>query len=318
MSKTIDEKVVQMKFNNGQFERNVAKSMQTLDSLKFKLKTMDFRKSAADLENVGNAAKKIDMSGLSQGIETVHAKFSALQVIGVTALSNITNSAVNAGKRIVASLGDSLINGGHNRAQKIKDAKFQMEGLLGSEEYAKQWNRIDQSINYAVADTAYGYDSAARAASQFLASNVKVGDQMDRSLRAISGVAAMTNSTYDDIANVFTRVAGQSRVMAVDLNSLASRGLNAAAVLGKSLNKSESEIRDMVSKGKISFQDFADAMDEAFGEHAKKGNETFQGALANMKAAMSRIGAKVWDPLLDNQRDVFNQARLLINDLNSL
>jgi len=316
MSKTIDEKVVQMKFNNSQFERNVAKSMQTLDSLKFKLKTMDFRKSAADLENVGNAAKKIDMSGLSQGIETVHAKFSALQVIGVTALSNITNSAVNAGKRIVASLGDSLINGGRNRAQKIKDAKFQMEGLLGSEEYAKQWNRIDQSINYAVADTAYGYDSAARAASQFLASNVKVGDQMDRSLRAISGVAAMTNSTYDDIANVFTRVAGQSRVMAVDLNSLASRGLNAAAVLGKSLNKSESEIRDMVSKGKISFQDFADAMDEAFGEHAKKGNETFQGALANMKAAMSRIGAKVWDPLLDNQRDVFNQARLLINDLN--
>ena len=316
MSKTIDEKVVQMKFDNGQFERNVAKSMQTLDSLKFKLKTMDFRKSAADLENVGNAAKKIDMSGLSQGIETVHAKFSALQVIGVTALSNITNSAVNAGKRIVASLGDSLINGGRNRAQKIKDAKFQMEGLLGSEEYAKQWNRIDQSINHAVADTAYGYDSAARAASQFLASNVKVGDQMDRSLRAISGVAAMTNSTYDDIANVFTRVAGQGRVMAVDLNSLASRGLNAAAVLGKSLNKSESEIRDMVSKGKISFQDFADAMDEAFGEHAKKGNETFQGALANMKAAMSRIGAKVWDPLLDNQRDVFNQARLLINDLN--
>ena len=316
MSKTIDEKVVQMKFDNGQFERNVAKSMQTLDSLKFKLKTMDFRKSAADLENVGNAAKKIDMSGLSQGIETVHAKFSALQVIGVTALSNITNSAVNAGKRIVASLGDSLINGGRNRAQKIKDAKFQMEGLLGSEEYAKQWNRIDQSINHAVADTAYGYDSAARAASQFLASNVKVGDQMDRSLRAISGVAAMTNSTYDDIANVFTRVAGQGRVMAIDLNSLAARGMNAAAVLGKALNKSESEIRDMVSKGQISFDTFAKAMDEAFGEHAKKGNETFQGALANMKAAMSRIGAKVWDPLLDNQRDVFNQARLLINDLN--
>ena len=316
MSKTIDEKVVQMKFDNGQFERNVAKSMQTLDSLKFKLKTMDFRKSAADLENVGNAAKKIDMSGLSQGIETVHAKFSALQVIGVTALSNITNSAVNAGKRIVASLGDSLINGGRNRAQKIKDAKFQMEGLLGSEEYAKQWNRIDQSINHAVADTAYGYDSAARAASQFLASNVKVGDQMDRSLRAISGVAAMTNSTYDDIANVFTRVAGQGRVMAIDLNSLAARGMNAAAVLGKALNKSESEIRDMVSKGQISFDTFAKAMDDAFGEHAKKGNETFQGALANMKAAMSRIGAKVWDPLLDNQRNVFNQARLLINDLN--
>ena len=317
MSKTIDEKVVQMKFDNAQFEQNVSKSLKTLDELKFKLKTMDFRKSASSLESVGDAARKIDMSGLSQGIETVHAKFSALQVMGVTALANITNSAVNAGKKIASSLTDSLINGGRNRAQKIKDAKFTMEGLLGKEEYDKQWSRIDQSINYAVADTAYGYDSAARAASQFLASSVKVGDEMDRSLRAISGVAAMTNSTYDDISNIFTRVAGQGRVMAVDLNSLAARGLNAAAILGKSLNKSESEVRDMVSKGKISFQQFADAMDASFGEHAKEGNKTFQGALANMKAAMSRIGAKVWDPLLDNQRDVFNQMRLLINDLNN-
>ena len=317
MSKTIDEKVVQMKFNNGQFERNVAKSMQTLDSLKFKLKTMDFRKSAADLENVGNAAKKIDMSGLSQGIETVHAKFSALQVIGVTALSNITNSAVNAGKKIVSALGDALVNGGKNRALNIQNAKFQIEGLLGTEEFQKQWTRIDESINWAVKDTAYGYDSAAKAASQFMASSVKVGEQMDYSLRAISGVAAMTNSTYDDIANVFTRVAGQGRVMAIDLNSLAARGMNAAAVLGKALNKSESEIRDMVSKGQISFDTFAKAMDDAFGEHAKKGNETFEGALANMKAAMSRIGAKVWDPLLTNQRDVFNQMRLLFNDLNN-
>ena len=216
MSKTIDEKVVQMKFDNGNFEQNVAKSLKTLDTLKFKLKTMDFSKSASDLEGVGNAAKKIDMSGLSQGIETVHAKFSALQVIGVTALANITNSAVNAGKRIVSALGDSLINGGRDRAQKIKDAKFQMEGLLGAEEYAKQWDRIDESINFAVKDTAYGYDAAARAASQFLASNVKVGNEMDKSLRAISGVAAMTNSTYDDISNIFTRVAGQGRVMAVD------------------------------------------------------------------------------------------------------
>ena len=317
MSKTIDEKVVQMKFDNSHFEQNVSKSLKTLDTLKYKLKTMDFSRSASDLEGVGKAAKKIDMSGLSQGIETVHAKFSALQVIGVTALSNITNSAINAGKRIVSSLGDALVNSGKNRALNIQNAKFQIEGLLGTEEFQKQWARIDESINWAVKDTAYGYDSAAKAASQFMASNIKVGKQMDYSLRAISGVAAMTNSTYDDIANVFTRVAGQGRVMAIDLNSLAARGMNAAATLGQALGKSEAEIRDMVSKGQISFDMFAKAMDDAFGEHAKKCNETFEGSLANMKAAMSRIGAKVWDPLLTNQRDVFNQMRLLFNDLNN-
>ena len=317
MSKTIDEKVVEMRFDNGNFEKNVSKSLHTLDSLKFKLNTLDFRGTSDNITNLAKNIKNIDMSPLTRGIETVQAKFSALQVIGVTALANLTNSAINAGKNMVYTMTNSIIQGGRNRAQKIKDAKFQMEGLLGTEEYKKQWDRIDESINYAVKDTAYGYDSAARAASQFLASNVKVGEEMDRSLRAISGVAAMTNSSYDDISNIFTRISGQGRIMANDLNSLAARGLNAAAILGKSMNKSESEIRDMTSKGKISFNDFAKAMDDAFGAHAKKGNETFTGSLENMKAAMSRIGAKIWDPLLDNQRDVFNQVRLLMNDLNN-
>ena len=316
MSKVVDERVVQMQFDNSNFEKNVAKTLRTIDKLKWSITDHDISKKNV-FNDLNKAANNVDMSGLSKGIETVQTKFSALQVMGVTALANLTNSAVNAGKKITSALTDSLINGGRERSQKIKDAKFQIEGLLGEEEYAKQWARIDESINYAVADTAYGYDSAARAASQFLASSVKVGDEMDRSLRAISGVAAMTNSTYDDISNIFTRIAGQGRVMAMDLNSLASRGLNAAAILGKSMGKTESEVRDMVSDGKISFQQFADAMDNAFGEHAKKGNETFSGALANMKAAMSRIGAKLWDPLIDNERDVFNQMRLLINDLNN-
>lgn len=316
MSKVVDERVVQMQFDNSNFEKNVAKTLRTIDKLKWSITDHDISKKNV-FNDLNKAVNNVDMSGLSKGIETVQTKFSALQVMGVTALANLTNSAVNAGKKIASALTDSLINGGRERSQKIKDAKFQIEGLLGEEEYAKQWARIDESINYAVADTAYGYDSAARAASQFLASSVKVGDEMDRSLRAISGVAAMTNSTYDDISNIFTRIAGQGRVMAIDLNSLASRGLNAAAILGKSMGKTESEVRDMVSDGKISFQQFADAMDNAFGEHAKKGNETFSGALANMKAAMSRIGAKLWDPLIDNERDVFNQMRLLINDLNN-
>ena len=316
MSKVVDERVVQMQFDNSNFEKNVAKTLRTIDKLKWSITDHDISKKNV-FNDLNKAANNVDMSGLSKGIETVQTKFSALQVMGVTALANITNSAVNAGKRMASALTDSLINGGRQRAQAIKDAKFQMEGLLGTEEYNRQFARIDESINYAVQDTAYGYDEAAKAASQFLASSIKVGDEMDRSLRAISGVAAMTNSSYSDIANIFTRVAGQGRVMAMDLNSLASRGLNAAAILGKSMGKTEAEVRDMVSDGKISFQQFADAMDSAFGEHAKKGNETFQGALANMKAAMKKIGAKIWDPLLDNERDVFNQMRLLINDLNN-
>ena len=101
MSKQIDQRVVQMQFDNAQFERNVSTTMSTIEKLKQKL---NFTGTAKGLENVNSAAKKVDMSGLSNGVGAVQAKFSALEVMGVTALANITNSAVNAGKRIVSAL----------------------------------------------------------------------------------------------------------------------------------------------------------------------------------------------------------------------
>ena len=101
MSKTIDERVVSMQFDNAQFERNVSVSMSTLDKLK---KALKFDNAGKSLENIGKAAKSVDMSGLNTAVDTVKAKFSALDVVAVTALANITNSALNAGKNIVKSL----------------------------------------------------------------------------------------------------------------------------------------------------------------------------------------------------------------------
>lgn len=101
MSKTIDERVVSMRFDNKQFESNVQTSLSTLDKLKRALKLDDASKG---LEKVSSTAKNVDMSSLSKGVETVSTKFSALQVAGVTALANITNSAVNAAKNFVSAL----------------------------------------------------------------------------------------------------------------------------------------------------------------------------------------------------------------------
>ena len=93
--------VVEMRFDNRQFEQNVATTMSTLDKFKQKL---NFRGAGKGLEEIGTAAQKVDMRGLGSGVEAVSAKFSALQVVGITALANITNSAINAGKRIVSAL----------------------------------------------------------------------------------------------------------------------------------------------------------------------------------------------------------------------
>ena len=95
MSTTVDNRVVEMRFDNKQFESNVRTSISTLEKLK---QSLNLSGAAKGLEDVNAAAKQIDMNGLGKGVETLRARFSALQVMGVTALANITNSAVNAGK----------------------------------------------------------------------------------------------------------------------------------------------------------------------------------------------------------------------------
>lgn len=301
---SIDEKVVRMTFDNAKFESAIQVTLKTLDKLKSAL-NMD--KSVVDFNKLAQNLNNVDFSHMSNAIDQVANRFSSFGIVGMTVLQELTKSAMNAAKNIGNALTSQIISGGKKRALNIEQAKFQIQGLG----YA--WADVEEDINYGVKDTAYGLDSAAKAASQLLASNVAVGDSMKAALRGISGVAAMTSSEYDDIARVFTTVAGNGRLMGDQLNQLSARGLNVAATLGQALGKSESQIRDMVSKGKIDFATFSKAMDDAFGAHAKKANDTFTGALSNMKAALSRVGAAFATPAYENFRIAINALTPVID-----
>lgn len=111
MSNVIDQKVVEMRFDNKQFENNVQTSLSTLDRLK---KSLNLEGATKGLENVDAASKKLNFSGLSSAVETVQAKFSAFEVMAVTALANITNSAINAGKQMLRSLTIEPVSQGFN------------------------------------------------------------------------------------------------------------------------------------------------------------------------------------------------------------
>lgn len=304
MSTSVDNRVVQMRFDNAQFEQGAQKSISTMEKLK---SLMNFESSVKGLDKLNTASQNVRFDGIANGVERITDRFSALGIVGMTALQNITNSAVNLGKRLLTAIPKQIMTGGWTRATNIENAKFQLEGL------GVAWEKISEDLDYGVKDTAYGLDEAAVVASQLVASQVEVGDSMKQALRAVSGVAAMTNSSYGDIGRIFTTVAGQGRLMADQLNQLASRGMNAAAVLAKHLGVTEQEVRDMTSKGKIDFATFAEAMDDAFGEHAKEANKTFNGAFSNMKAALNRIGADFATPLRNNMRDVFNSIKPVID-----
>ena len=312
MSKTVDERVVEMRFDNKQFEANVKTSMSTLDKLKSSLKLGDASKG---LENIDKASKNISFDTIASGVEALQKRFSTFGIVGMRVIQNITDSMMGLASKTTSFLTDGIIQGGKNRAMNLENAHFQLQGLLKDEEAVAA---VMKNVSDSVDGTAYSLDSAAKVASQLAASGMRAGDQMFSSLRAVAGVAAMTNSEYDEIGRIFTKVAGQGRLMGDDLLSLSSRGMNAAATLGTYLHKSEAEVREMVSKGKLDFQTFAAAMDDAFGEHAKKANETFTGALSNIRAALARIGALFISPLVEQNGALvrlFNALRERINDV---
>lgn len=297
----VDERVVELKFNNKQFEQETAKSMSTLDKLKEKL---NFKNAESGASQLQRAVANINFNPVISGIGAIETKMSALGIAGKRVIENLTDWAMSSVNKVINKLNPipQIITGGKSRAQNIEQAKFQLEGL------GVAWADIQEDINYGVQDTAYGLDAAAKVASQLVASEVQLGDEMKHALLGISGVAAQTNSSYEEIGHIFTTVAGNGRLMGEQLNQFSYRGLNAAATIGKAIGKTEAEVRDMASKGQISFQMFSEAMFKAFGTHAKDANKTFTGALSNTKAALSRLGADVAAQGFDSIRDILNEV----------
>ena len=307
MSATVDDRIVQLEFDNGQFERGVAQSLTTLDKLKGSL-NMD--SAAKNLTALSNASSHFNLNGISEAVEQVGEKFSYMKYAGLVALSNIVTGAMDAGKKIVSALTSPIITGGWNRAMNLEQANFMMKGLLKTDDAVAA---VMRDVNESVDGTAYSLDAAAKVAAQFAASGVKAGENMLPSLKAVAGTAAMTNSSFEEIGQIFTTVAGQGKLMTYQMRQLEFRGLNVAATLGEQMGKTEAQIRDMVTKGTISFDMFSDAMNAAFGEHAKEANNTFQGALSNVRAALGRIGAEFATPFIHNVIPVLNSFRLAIN-----
>lgn len=294
---SIDERVVEMKFDNDQFQKGVKDTIQALEDLK---QSLDLDASARSLADLDAAGRNFDLSGMGDAIDNISSKFSAMGAIGFSILNNLTTKALDIGAGVLNTVLEPIIQGGEKRALNIEQAKFQFEGLGMNVEKSMA------SALKAVKGTAFGLDEAAVTAAQFGASGMKAGKEMTASLRGIAGVAALSGSSFGDISDVFTKVAGQGRLMGDDLNRLASRGVNAAATMGKAMGKTEAEVRDMVSKGKISFREFANVMNDAFGEHATEASKTYTGALANMRAALARIGADFAATKFESLRKIFN------------
>ena len=225
MSKTIDEKVVSMQFDNAQFEKNVHTSMSTLNQLK---KSLDLTGAAKGLEGVNAAAKGFDMSPLANGVEMIRSKFSALEVMAITTLANITNSAVNAGKRLVSAFTIEPIKTGFQEYEtQINAVQTILSNTRSKGTTLDQVNKALDELNHYADMTIYNFTEMTRNIGTFTAAGV----DLDTSVSAIKGIAnlaAVSGSTSQQASTAMYQLSqalASGTVKLMDWNSVVNAGM---------------------------------------------------------------------------------------------
>lgn len=225
MSTTIDERVVEMRFDNKQFESNVQTSLSTLDRLK---KSLNLSGAAKCFDEIDSASKKVNMNGLANAVESVRLKFSALEVMAVTALANITNSALNAGKRIVSALTIDPIKTGF---QEYETQIGAVQTILANTQHEgtnlQQVNRALDELNTYADKTIYNFTEMTRNIGTFTAAGVNLQTSVD-TIKGIANLAAVSGSTSQQASTAMYQLSqalAAGKVSLMDWNSVVNAGM---------------------------------------------------------------------------------------------
>ena len=347
MSKTIDEKVVEMRFDNSQFERNVATSMSTIDKLKRSLK---FDGISKGIEDISDSANRIDFSGFSNAIDSVQMKFSALEVMAVTALANITNSAVNAGLKLAKSLTIDPISTGWSKY----NTKNQSVATMVAQGYdIETVNSQLERLNWFTDETSYDFTQMVANIAKFTAT----GKDLDESVTAMEGIAnwaALSGQNANTASHAMYQLsqamgAGVMRLedyksiqnVSMDTDEFRQKALDAAVALGtlkknaddtysslvgKANNFTKSQFATSLTQGAwftsdvmmSVFQDYSKAVDQIYDYATEKGITASQAikeldgqidafSLKGFKAAQE---ARTFDDAINSARDAVSSGWL--------
>lgn len=213
MGKSIDERVVEMRLNNRNFESNAKNTLSTLSKLQ---SALAFSGSSKGLNEVGAA------------VEDVKVRFSALQVIGVTALTNIANSAVNTGKRILSAVTiDPIKSGLQEYETQINAVQTILANTANKGTNIKQVNAALDELNTYADKTIYNFTEMTRNIGTFTAAGVKL-DTSVSAIKGIANLAAVSGSTSQQASTAMYQLSqalASGTVKLMDWNSVVNAGM---------------------------------------------------------------------------------------------
>lgn len=185
MSQEVDSRVVEMRFDNANFEKNTKQTISTIDRLMEKLQ---FKGAEKGFEKLDAAAENVDFAAMQTSLDRLESKFSSLNIVATTALVNITNKFVDAGEKLVKSLSiDQVASGWDKYTEKTSNVQTIMNATGKS---IDQVNGYLNKLMWYSDETSYSFSEMTSALSQMTAA----GGNIDKMIPMIMGIA---NATAD-------------------------------------------------------------------------------------------------------------------------
>lgn len=264
---------------------------------------------------------KSDTKDFDKGINDVKKSLSVKDLVKAdlisSAIKGIAGQIYGVTKSIMG-IGTSVVKlaatGGMDRALNIEQARFKLQGL-GHD--ANETQQIMDNALAAVKGTAYGLDEAATVAASAVAAGVKPGQDLERTLKLVGDAATISGRDMNSMGAIFNKIAANGKITGEELNQLADSGIPILQLLAQTMGKSTEEVRELVSAGKVGFAEFQNAIEQGMGGAALTMGQTFNGALANMKAALSRLGETVATPLMQSLTPIMATLTGLIDAIGS-
>lgn len=262
MSKEVDERVVEMRFNNALFESKVQQTMRSLAALNEKLM---FKGAEKGFEKVSDSSEKVKFNALLNALDNLSQKFSAVEVIGVTALMRITNQAVDAGERLVKALSlDPIISGFQEYETQINAVQTILANTSSKGTTLDQVNAALDELNHYADLTIYNFTEMTRNIGTFTAAGVDLNTSVS-AIKGIANLAAVSGSTSQQASTAMYQLSqalASGTVKLQDWNSVVNAGMGGqvfqdalketARVHGiaiDSMIKKEGSFRETLSKG---------------------------------------------------------------------
>ena len=249
MSRSVDERIVGMRFDNAQFESGVRESLNSINKLKEGLKLKD---AAKGFENLDYAAKKFSLAGMAENLDYISSKFTALGIVGVTMFANIANSAINAAKRMVNALTMAPIFSGFQEYEtKMNAIQTILTNTKSKGTTLEDVKEVLEDLNKYADKTIYNFAEMTRNLGTFTAAGIELNDAKT-AIKGIANLAAGSGATPAKAANAMYQLSqalANGKVMLEDWNSVVNSDMG-GELFQNALKKTAKEMGIVVDETK--------------------------------------------------------------------